>query len=89
MVVLWLPVVRVVDVSRSGGQKQNPLVSWLVLVMVLRLLLWVLLVFRGPGGQNQMYGSAVGVVSVVGDAVVFVVVVVVVGATVSTRAVTK
>ena len=89
MVVLWLPVVRVVDVSRSGGQKQNPLVSWLLLVMVLRLLLWVLLVFRGPGGQNQMYGSAVGVVSVVGDAVVVVVVVVVVGAPVSTRAVTK
>ena len=82
---MWLPVVRVVDVSRSGGQKQNPLVSWLLLVMVLRLLLWVLLVFRGPGGQNQMYGSAVGVVSVVGDGVV----VVVVGAPVSTRAVTK
>jgi len=36
-----------------------------------------------------MYGSAVGVVSVVGDAVVVVVVVVVVGAPVSTRAVTK
>jgi len=36
-----------------------------------------------------MYGSAVGVVSVVGDAVVVVVVVIVVGAPVSTRAVTK